>query len=218
MNTSLHTKRILCYGDSNTWGWIPGEMGLKRYKANERWPGILQIELGDEYEVIEEGLGARTVATDDPRPELPNRNGLKSLSSVLETHSPLDLVIVMLGTTDTKEMFGYTSEKISNDMEKLLLGISTAKIVNGIKPKTLLIAPPIVNEQAEFAASLFKGGTEIGKQLIALYKDLASKLDCEFLDSNEFGIVDPNEGVHLTLESHKELGLEVARVISEMKL
>lgn len=129
MKTNTTTKRILCYGDSNTWGRIPSRMGMERYPIQTRWTGILQETLGEDYEIIEEGLGGRTTMVDDPRPEFPERNGLKTLSILLETHLPLDLVIVMLGTTDTKEMMNISSERTTEGMSEIIKVIKNYKVL-----------------------------------------------------------------------------------------
>ncbi|MDD3647384.1 MAG: SGNH/GDSL hydrolase family protein [Candidatus Dojkabacteria bacterium] len=206
MNTNPKAKRILCYGDSNTWGWVPGKMGNKRFPIDKRWPGILQTFLGNSYEVIEEGLGARTTQFHDPRPELPQRNGLESLPIVLETHLPLDLVILMLGTTDTKEMFGVSPEKISEGLKKLIHTIKDFKVLESTpSPKILIVVPPIVKEDTNFASKLFTGGTAKGNTLKKLYAQVAIDNDCLFLDPTSECPVDENEGVHLTEKSHKKL-------------
>ena len=89
--------RILCYGDSNTWGYIPGS-DHKRYSKQERWTGILSEMLGDSYEVIEEGLNSRTLISNDTRSGKEGRNGFDYLLPCLDSHDPIDLVIIMLGT------------------------------------------------------------------------------------------------------------------------
>ena len=217
MNINPNAKRILCYGDSNTWGWVPGEMGKKRFAINERWTGLVQKRLGNGFEIIEEGLGARTTIFDDPRPEFPNRNGLESLGNILETYLPLDLVIVMLGTTDTKEMINKSAEEIGNGMREIVNFIKKFKCLEGTTPpKILILVPPIVNDQTEFAAKLFKGATEKTTYLVAEYKNIAQNERCLFLDPTHKINVDQNEGVHLTLESHKKLAELVTGKIKEI--
>jgi len=131
-------------------------MGLKRFSSKERRTGILQDLLGNEYEIIEEGLGARTTMFDDPRPELPGRNGLTMLPTILDTHVPLDMVILMLGTTDTKPMMQTSSEDIGEGMRKLITTIKEFKLVNDYTPpKILVIVPPIVKDDAEFASTIY---------------------------------------------------------------
>jgi lysophospholipase L1-like esterase len=94
-------KTILCYGDSNTWGYIPGTG--ERYASHVRWPGVLQNALGNGYVIIEEGLCGRTTVWDDPIEEY--RSGKEYLIPCLKSHAPLDLVVLMLGSNDLKMRF-----------------------------------------------------------------------------------------------------------------
>ncbi|MBU0975744.1 MAG: SGNH/GDSL hydrolase family protein [Patescibacteria group bacterium] len=219
MNTNPSAKRILCYGNSNTWGWVPNKMGSERFSIDKRWTGILQNLLGNSYEVIEEGLGARTTKFHDPRPELPQRNGLESLLMILETHLPLDLVILMLGTTDTKEMFDVSPDKISDGLRALVKTIQEYKVLEGSNsPKILIIVPPIVKEEADFASKLFKGGTAKGKALKTLYSQVAIENGCSFLDPTAECPVDQTEGVHLTAESHERLAKLIYTRLKSVKV
>lgn len=219
MITNPDAKRILCYGDSNTWGWVPGRMGSERFPVDKRWPGILQDNLGTSYEIIEEGLGARTTKFNDSRPELPLRNGLESLPAILETNLPLDLVIIMLGTTDTKEMFDESPVNISGGLRSLIKVINEYKVLEGsVAPKILVIVPPVVDEETEFAAKLFKGGTSKGKELGQLYAAIADDEKCLFLDPSEEVKVDVNEGVHLGESAHQKLAELIFGKIKELDL
>ena len=109
----MAAKRILCFGDSLTWGWVPVADGMptERYPRKDRWPGALADKLGSDYLVLEEGLSARTTNIDDPTD--PRLNGSKYLPASLASHLPLDLVILMLGTNDTKAYFGRTPLDLS---------------------------------------------------------------------------------------------------------
>lgn len=206
MNPNPTAIRILCYGDSNTWGWVPSKMGKERYDVENRWPGILQKKLGKRYEVIEEGLGGRTTAFDDPRPEFPLRNGLQTLPIILESHLPLDWIVFMLGTTDAKEMIGLNSKKITEGIKALIQATKRFKTLNdSFAPKILLIVPPVLEEKISFAATLFKGGTSKTKELIELYFQLAQEEKVFYLNPTGEVKVDPNEGVHMNLENHKKL-------------
>jgi lysophospholipase L1-like esterase len=206
MNTNSETVKILCYGDSNTWGWVPGEMGKKRFNVDERYPGILQKLLGDEFEVLENGLGARTTNIDDPRTELPNRNGLNSIVSDLDVYSPLDFVIIMLGTTDTKEMLNRSVEEISEGLEEIVKVIQSKQVLDGYSvPKVIIVTPSIVNEEVDFAKEFFKGGEAKGLQLRSKYAELAQKYKCDFIDPTNVVNVDERDGVHLSKENHKAL-------------
>lgn len=206
MNLNQPVQRILCYGDSNTWGWVPGSQGTQRYSVDERWPGMLQSLLGDGYQVIEDGLGARTTMFDDPRPEFPGRNGLQTLPAVLKVNWPLEIVILMLGTTDTKEMINATSQRIGQGMQKLVQMVKSLKSsALSAKPKILIIVPPIVDETAEFALTLFKGGTAKGKELVEVYKNIAAEEQVNYLDPTNEVRVDRTDGVHLNAEAHRKL-------------
>jgi len=102
-------RRILCYGDSNTWGCIP--ISAARYGEDIRWPGVLAGLLGAEYRIIEEGLNGRTTVFDDPLQE--GRNGKTYLLPCLLSHRPLDVVVLMLGTNDMKQRYGLPAEDIA---------------------------------------------------------------------------------------------------------
>lgn len=112
------TKTILSYGASNTWGFIPGSFDLvtglaMRYSPHERWTGIVWQELGTDYFIIEQDLNGRTTIHDDIQNGKPYRNGLTQLTVTLESHYPIDLIIFMLGTNDTKLQFNQTAQQIA---------------------------------------------------------------------------------------------------------
>ena len=108
---SLKKYRILCFGDSLTWGFDPAEK--IRMSDENRYTAVLQKLLGDEYLVIEEGQNGRTIATDDPAEG--EKNGLKYILPCMETHNPIDLITIMLGTNDLKKKFGYSSMDIAGE-------------------------------------------------------------------------------------------------------
>ena len=109
-------KTILCYGDSNTWGYVPGSG--KRYVENQRWTGVMQNLLGDSFRVIEEGLNARTTVLDDPTRAF--RNGKEYLIPCLDSHAPIDVIILMLGTNDLKHRFGLSAFDIGANIATLI--------------------------------------------------------------------------------------------------
>ena len=134
-------KRILCFGDSNTWGYIPTG---GRYDENTRWPMRMQRLLGESYAVIEEGFNGRTCVFDDPV-EGGFKSGVQYLPPCLMTHNPLDAVLIMLGTNDTKVRFGMTPMTIGQSMMQL---VRTAKqyAVNeaGEVSHIVIVAPPLI--------------------------------------------------------------------------
>ena len=108
--------RIVCFGDSNTWGYNPHT--ATRYPEDVRWTGLLQEMLGNDYKVIEEGQNGRTIATDDPCEG--ERNGIKVIVPCIESQKPFDLLILMLGTNDLKGKFRYCASDIAGEMEQML--------------------------------------------------------------------------------------------------
>lgn len=198
--------RILCYGDSNTWGYISGS-DHQRYGENERWTKILEKKLGRNFEIIEEGLNSRTLISNDERPGKEGKNGFQYLIPCLDTHDPIDLVILMIGTNELKSVYNKTSKDIGNMLEeyfvKTILG-RKSQIKNSY-PKLLIVTPPIVNEEANYSKKVNKyvGATQKSKELDDIYRDIAEKYNCYFV-SNE-GLTTGIDGIHLTKESHELL-------------
>ena len=132
-------RSILCYGDSNTWGYDP-ETG-ERFGRDERWPGVLRARVGDTVDVIEAGLSGRTSAFDDPLDS--NLNGLTFLPVCLATHQPIDVVVVFLGTNDVFLPAGITAHYAAQGVGALVdvIARSTAGPGGG-PPKSLVVVPP----------------------------------------------------------------------------
>ena len=192
------TKRIMCFGDSLTWGWNPIELGIpiERYSKEKRWTGILSSELGPEFEVLEEGLSGRTTNLDDPTD--PRLNGANYLPSALASHLPLDLVVLMLGTNDTKSYFHRSPFEIAAAVSTLIGHIAySAGGVGTVypAPKALLIAPPpLAAMPTPWLSELFKGGREKTMELAKHYRNLARLLQIAFLDAGEIMSTDGVDG------------------------
>jgi lysophospholipase L1-like esterase len=150
----MSEKTVLCYGDSNTWGYNP-KTG-QRYGRDERWPGVLRKELGQGYLVVEEGLNGRTTVWDDPIEG--HKNGKTYLIPCLETHKPIDLVIVMLGTNDLKMRFSVSAFDIANGAGVLVdIVQKSAAGPQDKAPEVLLLAPPPVVKLKGGFAEMFAG-------------------------------------------------------------
>ena len=204
---------ILCYGDSNTWGYNPSTQ--ERYERDERWTGILQITLGDEYHVIEEGLNGRTTVWDDPI-EGEYKNGKNYLVPCLESHKPLDLVIIMLGTNDLKKRFSVTAYDIAEGAGVLVDIVKQGSCgKNGNPPKILLLAPPPLGRLTEFS-EMFEGGLEKSKKFSEYYKRVAEEHGCEFFDTSSVVRSSDIDGVHFDKESHRTLGKAIAEVVRKI--
>jgi lysophospholipase L1-like esterase len=205
-------KTILCFGDSNTWGYKP-ESG-ERFAPGVRWCGVLRDSLGAGYDVIEEGLNGRTTAFDDPQSAY--RNGADYLPPCLATHSPIDLVIIMLGSNDLKNRLGLSAEEIASGMDKLLGIIENSGAgANGAAPRTLLVSPPHVSPEAIYED--FFGIHEKSTRLGPLYAALAAKYRCGFFDAaTVIDISGLPDGLHLGAGAHKTLGERLAELIKGM--
>lgn len=215
-------KSILCFGDSNLRGFIPGSfdetIGLsKRFPKSIRWTGVMQHYLGKNYDVIEEGLNGRTTIYDEIDPGRDFRNGSALFLAFLETHYPIDLVIFQLGTNDTKLQFNQTAENITEGMRQLVKIAKSEKMgPNFTTPKILVIAPqPIIN--SSHAHPFFKGPViQKTEQLPELYKRMCLEENCDFLDASLIVKSSEIDGVHLDEINHKILGKAVAEKIKEL--
>ena len=215
MNTSPSAIRVLCFGDSNTHGRdakAKAEQGIKtRYPINVRWTGQLQKMLGDKFEVIEEGLGSRTTNLDDPTAE--GKNGLTYLLPCLESHAPLDLVVLMLGTNDLKHIFNRTPSDIAQANKQL---ISVIRRQAGNKVKILLISPVTVDETNPLAAPNYLGGTKKSQELGGELKKIAQEMDCAFLDLALSVKPSHYDGVHIDASDQAIIAKLVHQQISTM--
>ncbi len=206
-------KTILCYGDSNTWGFIPctenyQSSSTKRYSREVRWPGRLQQSLGPEFYVIEEGLNSRTTNLDYQVP--PNRNGATYLPPCLYSHAPVDLVVLALGGNDLKSYFGRTPEDVCNGMGELVDIIQSSRYGSQMKaaPNILLLSQPIplpvAEEYVDEAGNqVFKDLVTRAKALVPLYRNLAAQKQCHFLDLSNDVIPSAFDGAHLDEKAHK---------------
>jgi len=214
-------KTILCYGDSNTFGWKPVSFDpkeipivLSRYRLpfGKRWTGVMAEELGKDYHVIEEGLGGRTTVWDDPI-EGEHKNGKKYLLPCLESHAPIDLVVLMLGTNDLKVRFSVTAYDIAMGVAVLIgiiQGSATGK--DGGAPKILVMSPPSLGELTEFEEML-EGGIEKSEKLAQYYKTVSKQFSCEFFDVGGVISCSPVDGVHFDAKQHFKLGKAVAEKV-----
>lgn len=211
------TRTVLIYGDSNSHGTppMPDWDGTPRFDRATRWPGVLAGLLGPDWQVIEEGLPGRTTVHDDPV-EGPHRNGLLVLPALLESHAPLDLVVVMLGTNDLKWSTGMIPEEIAWGAEKLLQRIAGCEWgPAGGAPRMLLICPPPVLE-AGCLAGMFAGGAEKSLKLPPLFAAVAARRGAAFLDAGQVIQSSPVDGVHFAASEHAKLAVAVAVAIMSM--
>ncbi|WP_337270998.1 SGNH/GDSL hydrolase family protein [Oryzifoliimicrobium ureilyticus] len=199
------TKTILCYGDSLTWGYDAVTIG--RHPFEDRWPSVLQEALTGEARVIAEGLNGRTTAFDDHLADC-DRNGARVLPTILQTHAPVDLVILLLGTNDMKPVVCGSAFAACQGIARLVRLIrSHAWPFDFDVPDILIVSPPAICATANAAfAAAFPGGIEESRKLPTLYRDLADELGCGFFDANSVAKTTPIDGIHLDAANTRALG------------
>lgn len=206
-------KTVLCYGDSLTWGYDAASLG--RHAFADRWPSVLAKALGPEVNVIAEGLNGRTTAYDDHLADC-DRNGARILPTILHSHDPLDLVIIMLGANDMKPAICGTAFGAAQGMERLveLVRHHAWSFETDDRPEILVLSPPPLCETANAAfAAMFAGGVEESAKLATLYRDLADELGCGFFDAGSVAKTTPLDGVHLDVDNTRAIGRGIEPVV-----
>ena len=193
-------KQILCFGDSNTYGLIPGS--TRRFKWEQRWTGRLEQKLGRDFRMIEEGLCGRTTVFEDALRS--GRKGCTYLPVLLETHAPLDGVILMLGTNDCKAVNNASAKVIGKGIEKLILQIRAFSKEIPI----LLISPILLGEtvwKKEFDSEFDTKSVVTARQLKEEYQKIAEQYGCWFLAASEFTLPSNLDLEHLDEVGHQKL-------------
>ncbi|WP_404456611.1 GDSL-type esterase/lipase family protein [Oceanobacillus kapialis] len=209
-------KRIVCFGDSNTWGLNAED--LSRFSEEVRWPCLFQSWLGEDFQVVEEGLVGRTSVMDDPLFE--GLNGLNYIVPCLKSHAPLELVIIMLGTNDTKERFGLTAHNIAQGIVRLA---QKAKSIEngrgGISHKVLIVAPTLIGPKYFDTNIKFSMGENCdlkSKELPGHLKHLLMDTDIEFLDASESVSVNEIDYMHLDERGHRQMAEIILKKVKEV--
>ncbi|MCB1885841.1 MAG: SGNH/GDSL hydrolase family protein [Geminicoccaceae bacterium] len=202
-------RTILCFGDSNTHGTLP--MG-GRLGPGARWPGVMAGVLGDGWRVVEEGLPGRTTVHPDPI-EGVHKNGLAALPILLESHLPLDVVVVMLGTNDLKARFAVGPEDIAAGAGRVALAVRRSEAgPSGGAPAVLLVAPPPILEVGELRG-MFRGGAAKSEGLAACFAAEAARLGVAFFDAGRVIRSSGIDGIHFDAGEHAKLGRAVAGAV-----
>lgn len=205
-------KHVLVYSDSLSWGIIP--TSRKRLLFEQRWPGVMEISLcaaGQKVRVIEDCLNGRRTVWDDPFK--PGRNGLAGLAQRIEIHSPLDLVILMLGTNDFQSMHEHNAWHSSQGVLALIAAIRSAPIEPDMPvPPILVVAPPAIQTPKGPIAPKFQGGEHKCVGLAQAYRRVCEEANCHFFDAGSVIASSKVDGVHLDLEQHVILGKALAEI------
>jgi lysophospholipase L1-like esterase len=209
-------KHILVYSDSLSWGIIP--LTRQRLPFEQRWPGVMELSLEDsgyKTRVIEDCLNGRRTVWEDPFK--PGRNGLQGLAQRIEIHSPLSLVILMLGTNDFQSMHPHNAWHAAQGVAALVAEIGNAPIEPGMPvPPILVVAPPPIRTPQGPIAPKFSGGEHKCIGLAEACAQVCGELGCHFFDAGS--VVDSSriDGVHLDADQHLTLGQAIARVVQPL--
>ena len=219
-------QRVLVFGDSNGWGWVPIEEGVPttRHAPEDRWPEVMQAELGDSYEVVVDALSGRTTDVDDPTAPMDGAalNGAEYLPAAIAAHLPLDLVVIMLGTNDTKAQFGRTPFRIALGAGHLVETVQASGDMFGggwydyDAPEVLLVAPPPMGPQTVFSET-FEGDVGVARSegLAPAYQAVAEAAGARFFDAGSAISTDGVDGVHFTAEAQRTLGEAMAEQVRD---
>jgi lysophospholipase L1-like esterase len=206
-------KSILCFGDSITWGYNP--LTGSRFDFRETWPAIMQEMLGKDYRVITEALVSRTTCWDVPYS--PYRNGSACLPMLLESHAPLDLVIIMLGINDLNKQLGKTSGESAWGLIALIRQIFSP-LMGGKLPGILIVSPPALGKLSPFNEMAYGGKETESKKLAECQRIAAKECLCDYFDSNEVVKACDEDGLHLMPGELKKLGEAIAKKVLEMRI
>jgi len=212
-------KNILCFGDSNTWGYMPGTAG-ERYPFEKRWPGVMQRELGEGYQVLEAGLNGRMTVWDDPMS--PGRCGKDHLPTILEMHTPLDLVIIALGVNDLKHHMNLMAIDLAlgvGVLAQMVQDSGAGRLIGDarVSPDVLLLCPALPVQATHPFGHKLDGAVERSVGLVAAYEEIAKEQDCMCFDANAVANSSAIDGVHLDDASWLRLGKALAGVIKSVE-
>jgi lysophospholipase L1-like esterase len=209
-------QHILVYADSLSWGIIPTTR--KRLDFDQRWPGVMEIGLnraGRSVRVIEDCLNGRRTVWDDPFK--PGRNGLDGLAQRIEIHSPLSLVVLMLGTNDFQSVHQNNPWHSSQGIVALVTAVRQAPIEPGMPvPLVLIVAPPPIDVPKGPIAPKFEGAQRRCAGLAVAYRDTASMLGCHFFDAGSVTPASRVDGIHLDADQHLLLGQAMVSIVAPL--
>jgi lysophospholipase L1-like esterase len=210
-------RQILCFGDSNTHGTpaLAEPWRLDRVPEAQRWTSVAEATLGGHWRLIPEGQPGRTTVHPDPL-EGGSKAGIASLRVLLESHRPLDAVVLMLGTNDLKQRFSASPTDVALGLERLIDCIEkSASGVDGRAPRTLVVVPVPIVETGYFA-DIFHGGADKSRALGGAIARMADRRGVPIFDAGSVASVDPTDGIHLSTAAHAAIGAGVANALLEM--
>ncbi len=199
-------RKILCFGDSNTAGYLPGGEMLE---FKDAWPGVLDDLLGEGFEVVSDGKNGRTISFDDPYNE--GCNGMNDIEGALDNNEPLSMVILFLGTNDLKKTFQSEPMAIAENLRGMC-----EKIKEKTDAKLMILSPPLLGDQIEFSPF----GLDFGRQQVDYSFDIAPQFEtvarseeAEYIDLSIVAMSSDADCLHLTAEEHRKIGEAVQRKV-----
>ena len=210
-------KHIVCLGDSNTHGYCADPTdcadGGNRFNENERWTHLLQKALGEEYLVLEEGLGGRTTVFPDHLHE--GMSALEVVCPILMSHEPVDLLIIMLGTNDTKDRLGMNAACIALGMKRLIEKCMTIPCWGNHAPNILVVCPPHIGEELQDPC-MGSGCAAKSRELASRYEPVVKALGCAFLDAQGIAEFNKVDFMHLSRKGHAQLAAKLAEIVPSL--
>lgn len=207
---------VICYGDSNTWGYDPETQA--RYPYEKRWTTLLAEALGTGYDVIPEGLDGRTTAF-DPDETRTWQNGLTHLAPTLATDNPVEFLVIMLGTEDCRKSLNVTPEESAAGLDQLITSAeNNCRDIQHDIPTIIVVSPPVILDQFEITIPEIEfdaSSAEKSAQLERLYEEVAKAHNCVFVNPDDSVEVSAADNVHLSEEGHKALAELLTQVIFE---
>jgi lysophospholipase L1-like esterase len=218
-----YMKTILCYGDSNTWGWDP--IKGARLDHVSRWPMVLKKLLNrdcpadeDLFWVVEEGLCGRTISHEDPIEG--DKNGLRQLIPIIESHMPLDMVIVFLGTNDLKQRFSPSAFDLAMGIKRMITALQDSRTgPAGSPPEIVVVCPPPTVDSAGYRErfyDMFGDSLKISEQFPKYFRQAADECGVYWLDAGTVIKTSAVDGIHLEAEEHRKLAETLAKLVKEI--
>lgn len=204
---------ILCFGDSITYGFDPATGG--RFPPQDRWPTVMAEALGADFTVLSEALPGRTTVFDSPY--APARSGKELLGPLLESHAPVDLVILMLGTNDLQVPLELSARHSASGLWTLVDIVMRSNAgPDAGKPACLVVAPPVIRDAKGFMGVFFAGRDAESAQLTVQFRTICEAAGVQFMAAAD--VVQPSQvdGVHLDADAQRQLGAAVAGKVREI--